>query len=78
MVVIVASILLAFAIDAWWQNGQERKAVAEYRNLLSVQMNANRVMLEDQIADASRSKEVLGEASRAISPNPPPIPAQSK
>ena len=77
MVVIVVSILLAFAIDAWWQNGQERKAVADYRHLLSVQMNANRVMLEDQVADAGHSKEALGAAIRAISPNPSPIPADS-
>ena len=77
MAVIVISILLAFGIDAWWARGQERKSVAEYRHLLSVQMSANRLMLQSEVEDSERDQEGLGAAIRAISPNPSPISADS-
>lgn len=77
MAVIVISILLAFGIDAWWARGQEKKSITQYRNLLSAQMDANRLMLQSNIEEAERAQESLGTAIRAISPSPSPISADS-
>lgn len=77
MVVIVASILMAFGIEAWWQSGQERKAVAELRELVRVQMTANVEMLEADIEDALEAEASLRAAVRAISPDPGTITADS-
>lgn len=77
MVVIVVSILLAFGIEAWWQSGQERKAVAELKELLRVQMTANVELLDADIEEALQAEASLSAAVQAISPNPGPITADS-
>jgi len=77
MAVIVASILLAFAVQAWWEGRQERRALAGIEELLRVQMSANAVTLQTEIEGARAAQEALGTAVRAIAPDPSPIPADS-
>jgi hypothetical protein len=48
MVVIVASILIAFALDAWWDRAQESAAEQAILNDLIEQFEATRVNLADQ------------------------------
>ena len=60
--VIVTSILLAFAIEAWWDGRAQRQLVADQRGQLYAQMQANSELLE---VAAMRSANSLG-ALRAI------------
>jgi hypothetical protein len=67
---IVASILLAFAIDAWWDERQERKLEAEYltaiigeidRNLEA--LPGNRGVLERSFTDLLRARDLLSSGT---------------
>jgi hypothetical protein len=50
---IVASILLAFAIDAWWEERQERALELEYLIALEKDIRATVQNLEDQLDQVS-------------------------
>ncbi len=50
---IVASILLAFAIDAWWRASQERQAELDYLIALQKDFLETRESLDKQLDDAS-------------------------
>jgi len=52
-VVIVLSILLAFAIDAWWSERQERIEEAEILLGLKQEFTDTRIVLEQQISKHS-------------------------
>jgi hypothetical protein len=56
---IVASILLAFAIDAWWQNRQVRVDEQEVLVGLKAEFAANRETLARHLAGYSRSIQSL-------------------
>ena len=51
---IVASILLAFWIEAWWNEKQERQAELDYLIALQKDFSETRVSLENQIDRVSR------------------------
>ena len=53
-VVIIASILLAFAIDAWWGGRQEARIAAEYLSALEAEFEAARFEMEQQIGEHTR------------------------
>jgi len=66
-ILIVASILLAFGIDAWWNERQERIEEAEILQGLKQEFDRNQTILEIQIAlhsDALLAIEELLAASR--------------
>lgn len=74
-IVIVASILLAFAIDAWWDDRQERQA--ERRQLLSIaaELESNGARLQEKldllsVAEAAARELLLwmGPEPRAVQP----------
>jgi hypothetical protein len=77
MAVIVVSILLAFGIEAWWERGQERRQVGEFKELLRIQMEENVRSLDQDIAGALEAQAALGAALYAISPDPRPLSADS-
>jgi hypothetical protein len=73
--VIVISILLAFGIDAWWDERQERRQEAEYltafldeidRNLSA--LRGNRHVLERSYSDLMKARDLLRSGSHVDSP----------
>ena len=63
-VVIVASILLAFGIDAWWNGHQDRQAEEVYIGRIAADLTETR----DQIIRASERYEMVLEHGGAILP----------
>jgi hypothetical protein len=53
-VAVVVSILLAFGIDAWWSERQERQAELEYLIALQKDFVETRESLDNQVNDVSR------------------------
>jgi hypothetical protein len=60
-IAIVASILLAFWIDAWWETRAERALEREYLSALSVEFEATREEVTDQIEFSSRVIQLVDE-----------------
>ncbi len=58
-VVIVASILLAFGIEAWWNETQERAEVQQLLAVLDRDMQRNRSDLERVLSTNERTTEAL-------------------
>jgi hypothetical protein len=52
-VVIVASILMAFGVQAWWDGRQERVLRTQYLTALTQELTENRDLLERTIANQS-------------------------
>ncbi len=55
---IVASILLAFAIDAWWDERQERREESEILAGLLEEFRLNKTLLEDRLAGHEDSQRL--------------------
>ena len=71
--VIVVSILLAFAIDAWWDERQEAQEAVLQIDRVIAELDANVFLLDRQIEDLDRT---TGAAQRFLSifgPNPDPV-----
>ena len=69
---IVGSILLAFAIDAWWEDRKEARLEVVYLLELQEDFEQNKSRLEDQAAEfeeTARSMSVLQEQSALDSPS---------
>jgi hypothetical protein len=49
--VIVASILLAFAIDAWWEERREREAQLERLSRVAAEIHINQQLVSEKIED---------------------------
>lgn len=60
-VVIVASILLAFAIDAWWQEREERRIEASLIRSLRFDMEASQARLQQWLRGNQRVLETSSE-----------------
>lgn len=75
--VIVASILLAFAIDAWWEGGQELRSLRDHEDLVVAELAQASTRLRAEATDATAARESLGTAIRLISPEPEPISSDS-
>ena len=63
--VIVVSILLAFGIDAWWEERLERKLGAEYEQRIASELRATRTLLERIERAVLRNME-MGETASAF------------
>lgn len=66
--VIVASILAAFAIDAWWENRQEAAKFDAYYDALRVEATENTALMEELTANAEHgvlASQVLREHLRS-------------
>lgn len=74
MLVVVASILIAFSLDAWWNRRAERNAEAAHLQALQsdFEQNVSRlralITREEQIADASRRLLLLATSTDSPAP----------
>ena len=66
--VIVASILLAFAIDAWWDTFRDRAAAERQLDVLNGQIAANYEVLEQAAEQLSVSEAAMGALIHVIGP----------
>ena len=71
-VVIVVSILLAFAIDAWWDDRQELQAAENQVSRVLAELRANVGILEDQEEYLSYAIEGGKEFLARFGPQPVP------
>lgn len=69
-VVIVASILLAFGIDAWWANVQERKEEALVLRALETEFRKNLAELQSVHGVHARYAQELGELVSRLDSQP--------
>ena len=60
-VAIVASILLAFAIDAWWQNRQENTSDISHLTAVANELRKQRELLDESIAAHQETIDAGGE-----------------
>lgn len=72
-VVIVVSILLAFAIDAWWDEQQEEEQARDQVARVVSELQANINILEDQIERMAAATETSRELMARIKPDPEPF-----
>ena len=73
---IVASILIAFTLDAWWQGGRDRALEREHMQALVNEFRATLSQLEGQLAGLENSLdatlsilELMGTSPSAIAPS---------
>ena len=59
---IVASILLAFSIDAWWDNVQADINTKEILSAVRLEMESNLLSLQDSIENHTGIVEAVGVA----------------
>ncbi len=70
--VIVVSILLAFTIDAWWDERQQTRDAADQVARVVAELRANVALLEDQDRNLGRAIEVAGDFLKLFGPEPAP------
>lgn len=71
-IVIVVSILLAFAIDAWWDDRQELDAAEDQVSRVLAELRANISILENQQQDLGYAIEGAKEFLARFGPEPLP------
>lgn len=75
--VIVASILIAFALDAWWDNRQERERITELLSAVADDFEREVAGLDSIIA-TNRARDVVGRALLgATEPTRPAVSSDS-
>ena len=76
-VVIVASILLAFGLQAWWESAQEGAVVERQLTVLQVEMASNSSVLENASSFQDRALAATRVLVELIAPQPVPVSADS-
>ena len=76
-IVIVVSILLALAADAWWDGRVQRREILDQRAQLRDQMMANSALLGTNAESARRSLEAASTIVDIVGPQPEMIGADS-
>jgi hypothetical protein len=74
---IVLSILLAFAIEAWWDTNRDRKTEARLVNALQAELSTNRDRLEAILARGERSLQRSYDLIDVIGPSTDLVPIDS-
>jgi len=69
-VIIVGSILLAFAIDAWWDERQEQRAQVERLRRVAAEVELNREIIGEKIVTLSRAIQGASEYLAWMGPEP--------
>ena len=72
-IVIVVSILLAFAIDAWWDEQQERNAEIQHLARVSSEIEANIDRIRDKNESLQRAMSATSDMMSWMGPNPTPV-----
>jgi len=73
---IVVSILLAFAIDAWWDDRKERNADNEQLARVSEELHANLVLVDQMLNTVSDAIQSTSLFMSWMGPKPEPIPPE--
>jgi len=71
--VIVVSILLAFAIDAWWDDRQEEKEAVLQVDRVIAELEAGAVLLEEQIEQLDVTTNAAKRFLAKFGPEPEPV-----
>ena len=66
---IVAGILLAFGIEAWWSEREERSTEQKILRVLDAEMQLNLSMIEEEISYHSATREAIAQIFRAAAGN---------
>jgi hypothetical protein len=75
--VIVVSILLAFALDAWWDDTQERARVGEMLDAVATEFEAERTAMDSVAAENERVIAWYEQSLRRTDPDLPPLSEDS-
>jgi len=75
--VIVVSILLAFGIDAWWQERQERKTERQQLSVLRAEVAENRAEFDSRLRRGNGTLEAQRKLIELIGPESRPITSDS-
>jgi hypothetical protein len=70
---IVASILLAFAIDAWWDDSKEQKAEADHLARVLAELENNSDVIEEKLDTISSAITATSEFMSWMGPEPEPV-----
>jgi hypothetical protein len=73
---IVASILLAFAIDAWWVDSKERKAEVDHLARVLAELENNADIIEEKLDTISTAITATSEFMSWMSPEPEPVQSE--
>lgn len=76
-VVIVASILVAFALDAMWANSQEREVEQRLLKELLSEFRAAETRVDTSLEELRNVVEASGELLSHLGPEAPPVPAET-
>lgn len=72
-VVILVSILLAFGIDAWWEDRQENQEALRQVDRVLAELEANTVILDKHVAWMKAATAATAEFLAICGPDPQPI-----
>ena len=73
---IVVSILLAFAIDAWWDDRKERSADIEQLARVSAELRANAELVQLKLSTVSIAIQATSEFISWMGPKPESVPPE--
>jgi len=73
---IVVSILLAFAIDAWWDDRKERSANNEQLARVSAELRANAELVKQKLSTISTAIQATSVFISWMGPKPEPVPPE--
>jgi hypothetical protein len=73
---IVVSILLAFAIDAWWDDRKEQSADREQLARVSLELRANAALIEQKLGTVATAIQATSMFLSWMGPEPEPVPPE--
>jgi len=75
--VIVVSILLAFAVDAWWDERQKRDSEIQQLNRVAAELEINAARIQTKLETLSRAREATSEFISWMGPKPTIVSPES-
>ena len=75
-VAIVASILIAFAIDAWWENSKEHAAEVDQLLRVLAELENNADIIEQKLGTISKAIPATSEFMSWMGPEPEPVQSE--
>ncbi len=77
VVLIVVSIIIAFAVDAWWEELAEQRQEQDHLAALLAEFEVVRLGLDAQLSAVARSRGATEEILRLTGPSPSSVSADS-
>jgi len=75
--VIVVSILLAFAVDAWWDERQKRDSEIQQLNRVAAELEINAARIRTKLETLSRARDATSELISWMGPKPTIVSPES-